>query len=154
MATAHLDEVRADWPAALEAARRSLDEFERARLLSLSALYAEDFETGSARLREATALDPFQPVHLFRSALHLARFGDLVRASAVAERLKALLPDAPIVDYLRALLALRSGRPDQARGIAATIETALREFIEREESKPVNVFNTETNKSKAVSSVR
>ena len=37
---------------------------------------------------------------------------------------------------------------------AAVIETALREFIEREESKPVNVFNTEKVKSKVTAGVR
>ena len=33
---------------------------------------------------------------------------------------------------------------------AIVIETALREYVAREESKPINVFNTETVKQKAV----
>ena len=37
---------------------------------------------------------------------------------------------------------------------AATIETALREFIAKEESKEVNVFNTEKVKPKAVSKTK
>ena len=37
---------------------------------------------------------------------------------------------------------------------AAVIETALREFIAREEAKPVNVFNTAAVRSKVTSGAR
>ncbi len=37
---------------------------------------------------------------------------------------------------------------------STVIELALREFVAREESKPINVFNTETIKSKVVSTTK
>lgn len=129
MPAMHLRPV--NWKAASDAAaqlsgsRRTLS----AQALSLAALYSDDFDTASSRLLQASRLEPFSPQHEFRKALFLARFGNHERASATLEKLKASLPDAPLVNYVRALLALRAGRPEQARAITGTLETAHPQFI-------------------------
>jgi tetratricopeptide (TPR) repeat protein len=100
-----------------------------AQALSLSALYTSDFQTASARIKKASRLEPFSPLHELRKALLLSRFGDLGRATVALDHLKQALPETPLVDYVRGLLALRAGRPEQARAIAKTLETVHPNFI-------------------------
>jgi len=100
-----------------------------AQLLSLSALYAPDYLTASARLKKATRLEPLNPLHVLRNVLLLARFGDFNHARVMLDRLKQMLPQSPLIDYVRGLLALRDGRPEQARSIANTLETSYPNFV-------------------------
>lgn len=112
-------------PAVLQHAAPEL----RAELLSLGGLDARDFGAAEADILRAKRLEPFNPLHDLRHALLCARFGDLASASARLDALKDKIPDAPILDYLRALMALRSGRPEQARSLSAALEAARPEFI-------------------------
>jgi tetratricopeptide (TPR) repeat protein len=125
-----IDERRITWGLALDDARRQLDPLRQAQLLSLSALAENDFGTAYSNLREAIALDPFQPIHLYRQALLFARFGDFASASATAEQLRNLLPDVGRVNYLCALIALRSGNTDEARGMLASLEAARPHIVQ------------------------
>jgi predicted Zn-dependent protease len=134
MTTLRLSDV--DWDAAITAMtgtdeRRNghLPVEYSAQALSLSALYASDFQTAVSRIKQASRLEPLNPLHKLRNALLLARFGDLSRATSALERLKEVLPGAPLVDYVRGLVALRAGRPEQARAIAGMLETTHPNFI-------------------------
>lgn len=124
-----------DWAAALTALDKVAERNERlsfngiAQLYSLAASYSPDFQIASRRLREACRREPLNPLHEFRKVLLLAKFGQTSQAAVALERLKKLLPQTPpLVDYLRALLILRSGRADQARSIAKTLETTHPKF--------------------------
>jgi hypothetical protein len=124
-----------DWNAAIAATGAfdgrgdGLSPGQTAQVLSLSALYTPDYPTATARLRKAERLEPLNPLHTLRRALLLARFGDTARAGGALDWLKQVLPDSPLVDYVRGLLALRGGRPDQARAIANTLATAYPDFV-------------------------
>jgi hypothetical protein len=131
MATLRLSDV--DWNAAIAAAEagdngRAPAEY-CAPVLSLSALYTPDFQTAASHIMRACRLEPLNLLHQLRKALLLARFGDLAQATAELDRLKQVLPETPLIDYLRGLLALRAGSPEKARSIAGTLETAHPNFI-------------------------
>lgn len=100
-----------------------------AQVLSLSALYTLDYPTAAARLQKAARLEPLNPLHTLRRALLLARFGDTAQAGVALEELKQALPDSPLIDYVRGLLAMRRGRPEQARAIANTLGAAHPDFV-------------------------
>ncbi len=126
MATPALASV--DWVAA--AARvEPVDAIGGASLRSLAALSADDFEDGLQLVRQARQSDPFNPIHDLRQALLHARFGDLDNANETLQRLQRYDLPAPIIPYLRALFALRGGRADQARSIAASVETTHPDFL-------------------------
>jgi tetratricopeptide (TPR) repeat protein len=124
-----------DWNAAVAATGAfdgrgdGLSPDQAAHVLSLSALYTPDYQTATSRLRKAARLEPLNPLHTLRRALLLARFGDTARAGVALDWLKQALPDSPLVDYVRGLLALRGGRPEQARAIANTLVTAYPDFV-------------------------
>ncbi len=92
--------------------------------LSIGALRSPDLEAGLSLIREAIRREPLNPVHELRRSLLLARFGDLQAALSRLDRLFAVLPDVPTINYLRALFALRAGVTDKARAIAGSLETA------------------------------
>lgn len=124
-----------DWNAALaalnkSAERNNLASFNHfAQLLSLSALYSSDFQTAAQRLKQARRQEPLNPLHEFRGILLLAKFGETSQSAAALDRLKQKLPQTPLVEYMRGLIALRDGRPEQARSIAKTLETSHPKFV-------------------------
>lgn len=121
---------RVEWDSAIATALQAQPPgVSASSLVSLSALFIPEFELALARVRLASSREPLQPVHQLRKALLLARFGDLKGASSVLERLNEKLPEIPLVDYLRALFALRGGAPDKARGICGTLETTHPNFV-------------------------
>ena len=128
MAAPLLSRVR--WSAAVDAAaQQPAANLSQAELLSLGALYALEFETAQRQICEAIRREPLNPVHEFRRALLLARFGDLAGASARLEKLKEKLPTVATLDYLRGLFALRAGKVEKARGIAGSIESTHPGFV-------------------------
>ena len=128
MPTVRLSQV--NWGDAIASAgRRTPQATVLAPLLSLSALYLPEYESALSQVRHAARIDPFNPLHELRRALLLARFGDLGSASATLMQLGEQGAKAPVIDYLRAVFALRDGRPDQARAIAATLETSYPSFV-------------------------
>jgi tetratricopeptide (TPR) repeat protein len=121
-----------DWNVAIAALGTTSDTASlghSAQVLSLSALYTPDYPTAAARVKRASRLEPLNPLHTLRSALLLCRFGEFDQAGVVLEHLKQTLPASPLVDYVRALVALRAGRPKQARAIAGTLETSHPNFV-------------------------
>lgn len=123
-----------DWNAALATLDKNADgnnpRFSRhsAQLLSLSALYISDFKTACRQLKQASRQEPLNPLHEFRKILLLAKFGEINQSALMLDQLKQLIPESPLVDYMRGLIALRSGRPEQARSIAKTLETTYPKF--------------------------
>src|SRR5262245_19126304 len=120
-----------NWTAACDAAER-LSTSRRtlaAQVFGLAAISGGDFDGAVLRLALAIRLDPFNPQHRFRNALLFGRFGDYERALKELEKLKSALPDTPLIDYARALFALRAGRPEQTRAITGTLETAHPQFV-------------------------
>ena len=126
MARAALAQI--DWSGAVARAGDG-DAVLAAAVNSLAALFAGDCEAGIALLMSAREHDPFNPLHDLRLALFLARFGDLGGAGEVLHRLQQRDLPAPIIPYLRALFALRAGRADQARSIAAALATTHPDFL-------------------------
>jgi tetratricopeptide (TPR) repeat protein len=132
MADLRLSDI--DWNAAVAATGafggrgEGLSSGQAAQVLSLSALYTPDYTSAAARLRKAARLEPLNPLHTLRRVLLLARFGDTARAGVALDGLKQALPDSPLIDYVRGLLALRGGRPEQARAIANTLGATYPEF--------------------------
>jgi hypothetical protein len=118
---------RVDWAAA--AAARGADPSVAAEILSLSSLYSSDFEAALSSIAKAARREPLNPVHRLRRSLLDARFGDYASALAGLDRLKEMLPDQPLLDYLRAVVALRSGRPELARSMAGALEATHPKFI-------------------------
>src|SRR4051794_15558805 len=95
-----------DWKAAVARAE-SGDRIMAAGLHSLAALFADGFDTGFQLLRRARDTEPLNPLHMLRTALLYARFGDLVRANDVLQKLQHFDLQAPIILYLRGLFLLR-----------------------------------------------
>ena len=120
--------AQVDWPAAIERVEPD-DPISAASLRSLAALFTGNFEDGLLLVRRACRSDPFNPLHALRLALFHARFGDFAGANEALQRLQHYDLPAPIIPYLRALFALRGGRADQARSIAASLETTHPDFL-------------------------
>lgn len=115
-----------DWPAALTALKERHRVDPRARgpladAASLSALYTADFAAGRENIALALSLEPLNPLHALRQALHLLRFGDVERANAVTQRVVDDLPGLPFPLYIKALIFLRGGDATRAKNVVGEL---------------------------------
>jgi hypothetical protein len=118
---------RIDWPSALSELRKSAASADGRRRLaqaaSLAARFARGFDEGSSYALEATRLEPLNPLHHLRFALHCLRYGQHDRALAVLDSLGAV-KDLPAVRTVRALATLQSGEDRRAANIARDLAAA------------------------------
>lgn len=124
-----------DWNAAVAAAERlalsssSAGRSHAASALSLSALFTLDSRMALRRVKQASTLEPLNPLHEFRRALLLVRCGQLEPAAEILDRLRKTLPESPTLEYIRGVVALRSGKPKVARTIADSIAATHPMFV-------------------------
>jgi len=116
-----------DWPAALAELRRQATGPEGrrrfARAASLAARFARGFDEGASSIAEAARIEPLDPLHRVRFALHCLRFGLHERA---LEALDTLGPakDQAAARTVRALATLQSGEDRRAANIARDVHVA------------------------------
>jgi len=118
---------RIDWPAALSELRKGAASSDGKRRLaqaaSLAARFARGFDEGASYALEAAKLEPLNPLHHVRFALHCLRYGQHERALAVVDAL-APVKDLPAVRTVRALATLQSGEDRRAANIARDLVSA------------------------------
>jgi len=118
---------RIDWPAALaELKKRATGPEGRhryAQASSLAARFSDGFDRGAAQALEAARLEPLNPLHQVRFALHCLRFGQHERALAAIEGLGPV-KDLPLARTVRALATLQSGEDRRAANIAKDLAAA------------------------------
>jgi tetratricopeptide (TPR) repeat protein len=121
---------RIDWERALEELRRLARERDggasRRRLAdasSLSALFEGDHRVGAARIADAIRLEPLNPLHHVRKALHALRFGAW-ELSLTAVDVVNSVSDPPHPQLIRALATLQSGEERRAGNIARDLYAA------------------------------
>lgn len=95
---------------------------------SLSALAANDYAAGRARIAAAMIVDPLNPVHRVRGVLLEMRFGRYEEASRLSDALAVAMPSHPLPAYLRGLASLRMGEAARARNVAAALVTSHADF--------------------------
>lgn len=128
-----MDLQRVDWGRAIEELRvaaRAGGPAARRRLAdasSLSALYEGDFRVGAARIADAARLEPQNPLHTLRRALHALRFGAWELALASVEAVSAV-DDPPYPQLVRALATLQSGEDRRAANVARDLHGAQPAF--------------------------
>jgi tetratricopeptide (TPR) repeat protein len=125
---------RIDWERALDELRRLTREQDggasRRRVAdasSLSALFEGDYRVGAARLADAIRLEPLNPLHHVRQALHALRFGAWQQALTSVDVVTAV-NDPPYPQLLRALATLQSGEERRAANIARDLYGAQPAF--------------------------
>src|SRR4051812_37130853 len=125
---------RIDWERALDELRRLTRERDgaayRRRLAdasSLSALFEGDFRVGAARLADAIRLEPLNPLHQVRRALHALRFGAWELSLTAVDAVNAV-KDPPYPQLIRALATLQSGEERRAANIARDLYGAQPAF--------------------------
>ena len=116
-----------DWPSALAHLRRQATGPDGRRRLaqsaSLAARFASTFEEGAAYALEAGRIEPLNPLHPLRLALHCLRFGLHERALSLLDSLGAA-GELPAARVVRALATLQSGEDRRAANIARELLTA------------------------------
>lgn len=125
---------RIDWGRALDELRRLAHErgggVSRRHLAdasSLSALFEGDFRVGVSRLADAIRLEPLNPLHHVRRALHALRFGAWELALSAVEAVAAV-KNPPHPELIRALATLQSGEERRAANIARDLYAASPAF--------------------------
>ncbi|MEP7121867.1 MAG: hypothetical protein ABJE95_13185 [Byssovorax sp.] len=125
---------RIDWERALEELRRLTREqgggVSRRRLAdasSLSALFEGDYRVGAARIADAIRLEPLNPLHPVRQALHALRFGAWDLALTAVDVVNSV-SDPPHPQLIRALATLQSGEERRAGNIARDLYAAHPSF--------------------------
>ncbi len=129
-----LDLDRIDWERALDELRRitrerggGLSRRHLADASSLSALFEGDFRVGASRLADAIRLEPLNPLHHVRRALHALRFGAWDLALTTVD-VVAAVNDPPYPQLIRALATLQSGEERRAANIARDLYAAQPAF--------------------------
>jgi len=115
-----------NWPAALASLEQRSGAVQislRAEAAALAARFAADHGEGAARLAVAIHLQPLEPLHRVRLALHHLRFGTSVEALSVLERLPPSVRELPLPTYVKALAELRAGEAKRAANIAGALLT-------------------------------
>ena len=116
-----------DWPAALaDLRKRATGPDGRRRLAqsaSLAARFARSFDEGAAYAIEAARIEPLNPLHRVRFALHCLRYGLHERAIATLDGLGSA-SELPAARTVRALATLQSGEDRRAANIARDLVTA------------------------------
>ena len=108
-----LDEAEADFRHILERRPGHADALNELGRVLLTQARPQDAAT---LFRDGQARHPDDPRFPANLASALERLNDLAGAEAAVETALALAPDAPVLLYLRASLAHRQGRLDEARG--------------------------------------
>lgn len=118
---------RIDWPSALSELRKAAATTDGKRRLaqasSLAARFARGYDEGASYALDAAKLEPLNPLHHVRFALHCLRYGQHERALAVVDAL-APVKDLPAVRTVRALATLQSGEDRRAANIARDLALA------------------------------
>lgn len=116
-----------DWPAALSDLRKRATTPDARRRLaqsaSLAARFAKSFDEGATYALEAARIEPLNPLHRVRFALHCLRFGLHERALATLDALGSA-NELPAARTVRALATLQSGEDRRAANIARDLFAA------------------------------